>query len=368
MARFALIGLFSMGLMLRSAKADEATEPAPAEVVIPPALATERENADQRATGSTEEPSSLKTHVEPVPLPVPEAAEAVVVPLPNEGTEVIIQEGGTLQSNTADEEEDIWPKSLDFAHVRWWPGQGGMEWIPGHRDRFGMFSLTGESINNWESWEGVSSTSGMGFHFLNGPVSSDLPARLFDFSWGLHWGGEMMPGLTASLSAKAGLYTDFEDSVRDGWRFPAHAVLFHDVTDTIQTVFGVEFFDRENLQALPVVGLILRPDERVRVEAVFPEPRLAWQISKDEESEQWLSVSGQIGGGEWAIERSNTDRADVVTYNDYGLVFGFHGYTPGRREGAFEIGYLFARDLEYRSGVGDFEPDNTFFLRMSSRY
>jgi hypothetical protein len=208
----------------------------------------------------------------------------------------------------------------------------------------------------------------MGFHFLNGPVSSDLPARLFDFTWGLHWGGEMMPGLSASLSAKAGLYTDFEDSVRDGWRFPAHAVFFHDWTDTIQTAFGVEYFDRQNLQVLPVAGLILRPDERVRVEVVFPEPRLAWQVSRDEETEHWLSVSGQIGGGEWAIERSNTDLADVVTYNDYGLVFGFHGYTPGRREGSFEIGYLFARDLEYRSGAGNFEPDNTFFLRISSRY
>jgi hypothetical protein len=157
--RFALVGLFCLGLTLPAARALEAKDSPAAEAIIPPAPAAEPENAGQGAAGSTEPLPSIET---PVPLQVPQGAEAVVVPLPDEGTEVIIGEGGMLHSNSAEEEEDIWPRSLDFSQVRWWPGQGGMEWIPGHRDRFGMFSLTGESVNNWESWEGVSSRAGWG--------------------------------------------------------------------------------------------------------------------------------------------------------------------------------------------------------------
>ena len=60
--------------------------------------------------------------------------------------------------------------------------------------------------------------------------------------------------------------------------------------------------------------------------------------------------------------------ADIVTYNDYSAVFGFHHYIVGKSEHAFELGYTFARDLEYRSGAGDFKPEDIFFLRWSNRF
>ncbi len=258
----------------------------------------------------------------------------------------------------------VTPKPMDFSTSRWWPGSGTMEWMPGHRDRFGMFSITGGAAMAWENWGGVSSGFGYGLHFLNGPVQTDLPSKLYDLNWGLNWNGQLMPGWSASLAGKGGVYTDFRDSVRDGWRFPAHAVVFHDWTGTVSGAMGVKYFARDNLPPLPVVGLIFRPDDRVRIEALFPEPRIAWQVEANKDSEHWLSLSGQIGGGQWAIERANTDRADVVTYNDYRAVLGFHNYQPGESNQSFEAGYIFARDLTYRSGVGNFHPGDTFFLRF----
>lgn len=371
-ALFPLVGCLFLLQLTGLAKADDEA-PGRVRVVIPPTseespqLVPVPEPADA-ATSPSEEKKPAQPPIEnPMPDDPPTAPEPITVPSPEDGKEVIIEDGGTLKSET-EEEDEYRRKPTDFSYTRWWVTRGQTEWIPGHRDRFGMFTWKGETAHVWEDWGNLASIHGLGFHFLNGPVSSDLPSKLFDFSWGLNWIDEIGDGWSASLSGKAGLFTDFEDSVREGWRFPAHAVVFHDWTSTVQGVAGVEYFDRQNLPALPVLGVILKPNERVRLEAVFPEPRIAFRVHAEAKSENWLSFSGEIGGGEWAIERSNTDLADVVTYNDYRIVLGFHGYDLGQLDQAFEIGYLIARDLEYRSGVGDMEPDNTLFFRLSSRY
>ncbi len=288
--------------------------------------------------------------------------------------ESVIEDETTSETTTeiqigTDGDADLWPKVADFSAARWYPDGGGLTWLPGHRDRFGMVTLRSESATQLSKWDNLSFLSGMSFHFLNGPVRTDLPGKLFDFDWGLHWNGEVTDGWWANLRVTAGVYSDFEDSARDGWRFPSEAIVFTDWSDAVQAVFGVEYFDRRNLSVLPVGGVILRPDDGLRVELLFPEPRVAWKVADDDDGcERWLSLSGQIGGGEWAIERSDTDLADVVTYNDYSVVCGFHVFSPGKSDSLFEIGYVFARDLEYRSGVGDFEPDETVFFRLSTRH
>ncbi|WP_166821821.1 hypothetical protein [Thalassoroseus pseudoceratinae] len=288
--------------------------------------------------------------------------------------ETVVEDGTTSETTTeiqigTDGDSDLWPKVADFSAARWYPDGGGLTWLPGHRDRFGMFSLRSESAGQFSNWENLSLLSGMSFHFLNGPVSTDLPSKLFDFDLGLHWNGEVTDGWWANLRVTAGVYSDIEDSARDGWRFPSEAIVFTDWSNDAQAVFGVKYFDRRNLVALPVGGVILRPDDQLRLELLFPEPRVAWQVSEDDDGTQrWLSLSGQIGGGEWAIERADTDLADVVTYNDYSLVLGFHRFAPGVIDNMFEIGYVFARDLEYRSGVGNFEPEESIFFRLSARH
>ena len=347
----ALIALAGLLILSQAAIAEEES-PGQAQVFLPPAPVGN--GLPVPLTDLAVQSAGPQPMVEPMPPTVP--GENVEAPSNN----VTIRIGPKMA--------DSWPKTTDFATTRWWPGAGVMEWMPGHRDRFGMFSMTGGAAVAWENWGGISSGFGYGFHFLNGPVQSDLPSRLYDLNWGLNWNGQVMPGWSLSLAGKAGIYSDFEDSARDGWRFPAHAVVFHDWTGTVSGALGVKYFARDNLPPLPVVGLILRPDDRVRIEALFPEPRIAWRVHADGESEHWLSLSGEIGGGQWAIERANTDRADVVTYNDYRAVLGFHQYQPGEADQAFEIGYIFARDLEYRSGVGNFHPGDTFFLRFMSRF
>lgn len=268
--------------------------------------------------------------------------------------------------------EDVLDGGIDgrpFNGSGWYstPSWSSMMWRPGSGDRFGDFSLEGVSATPIEAWEGLSLTQGHGFHFLSGPTQTDMPARVFDFNMGLHWFGEISHRWWVDLAFSAGLYTDFEDSVREGWRFPSHAVVTWEYSTEIQPVVGLRYFDRDNLGLLPVAGVIVRPNDAIRIELVYPEPKIAWRVSTDADEERWLSLSGRIGGGEWAIERSDTDLADVVTYNDYQLVLAFSTVGNARSISSFELGYVFDRDLEYRSGQGNFKPTETFFIRLVTR-
>lgn len=332
--------------------------PAPTEISAEPSSPTPIDEPGT-SNASTMPPEPATVH-DPISVPVPDSPiESLPEPEDNDSG---------IRIRIGPDSDEGHPNLIDFSDTRFWPAYGGMKWMPGHRDKFGMFSLTGESAVEWDDWGGLAFLSGYGYHFLNGPVQTDLPSKVFDFTWGLHWSGEITEDWSASLTGRVGIFADFEDSVRDGWRFPADAVVFHDWNETVRGVGGVKYLDRENLPALPVLGVILRPDDRVRIEAILPEPRIAWRVFADEDSENWLSVAGEIGGGEWAIERANTDLADIVTYNDYSAILGFHHYNIGQSEHAFELGYTFARELEYRSGVGDFDPEDTFFLRWSGHY
>ncbi len=247
------------------------------------------------------------------------------------------------------------------------PEWDALNWRSGNNGRFGEFSFEGVGAYPFKTWEGLSFTSGGGYHFLNGPTQSDMPPRLFEFNWGLHYFGETSDGVWLDMGFSVGIYTDFEDSVREGWRFPTHAVFSWESAPGIQPVLGLRFFDRDNLGLLPVAGVILQPEDGLRFELIFPEPKVAFRVSESTKNEHWLSLSGRIGGGEWAIEREPSGLADVVNYNDYQLVFGLESINEKFEINALEIGYSFNRELKYRSGAGSFDPAETIFVRLVTR-
>jgi hypothetical protein len=157
--------------------------------------------------------------------------------------------------------------------------------------------------------------------------------------------------------------SDFEGSSRDGIRFPGHAVGFLKVAPRWELVFGVDYLDRGDLKILPVAGLIVVPHRHVRLEIVFPRPRLVLQLTHNHR----LSLGGELGGGSWAIERTNLVD-DLATYRDLRLSIGLEHATDDGDLSAFEIAYLFDRKLEYTSGIGDYYPRDTVMLRLIQTY
>ena len=153
--------------------------------------------------------------------------------------------------------------------------------------------------------------------------------------------------------------------MREGLRFPGHGVLYYTPSDTFQLLVGIDYLDRDDIAWLPVVGAVYKPHPDFRVDAVFPRPRVASRLG----GERWLYLAAEMDGGTWAIQRADCTN-DVATYRDYRLCLGVqHGEEKGEQTTSYlEVGYVFARHLEYRSGTPSYDPLSTTLLRVVTCY
>lgn len=235
------------------------------------------------------------------------------------------------------------------------------DWLPGGGDQFGMFSLESlPSLPQNQTWGLV---SGLGFHFLSGPVRTDMPPRLFDFQIGGQVRKAYSDDFRYDVQFCIGAFSDFEGSAREGIRYPGHAVGYYRWLPGCEFAFGIDYLDRDDIQMLPIAGVILTPTDNLRLELVFPRPSIEYRFSPL----STIYVAGELGGGTWAIERV-PDRDDVVTYRDLKVLFGISTRDDDGSVGGIEIGYVFGRDLSYRSGVGDYSLGDAVLIRSTTRY
>lgn len=242
------------------------------------------------------------------------------------------------------------------------PTTSATTWIPGDADKFGWVSL--ENFATIGFGREVGWSLGAGFHFLDGPVSTEMPPRLFDFSMGYQRIEWLRPNVGWDFSFRVGVYSDFEGSADEGLRFPSHLVTYWRLAPTITFLLGVDYLDWDTLRILPVTGWVWVPTDNFRIDVVFPRPRVAMRIR---DTDTWLALGGELGGGTWAIERNHAVD-DNVTYQDLRLVFSIetrHGSGVGN---ALEIGYVFDRKLRYTSGVPGLDPTEALMLRLAVRY
>jgi hypothetical protein len=233
------------------------------------------------------------------------------------------------------------------------------QWLLGKRDELGIFSLQflGESGTD----TGAKKLDlGVAVHFISGPVQTDLPPRVYDFTLGLPFRGTIGESWRFDLMFRTGWYSDFEGSAREGIRFPSHLVLYQQATDWWQWVLGVDYLDRDDIRLLPVFGALWIPGENWRFEAVFPRPLIGHRVRGN----RWFYFAAQMGGGTWDIRRQ-WGAEDVFTYRDLQLLLGVEGFGLGS---FLEVGYVFQRHLEYRSGTPLYQPPDALLLRSVLRF
>jgi hypothetical protein len=234
------------------------------------------------------------------------------------------------------------------------------EWMVGNGDQFGDFSFGDDCYQPG----GVDSGLGLGFavHFLSGPDQTDMPPRLYNFLAG-YQKREKLGDFAYDVSVGVNAASDFEGSSRKGIRFPAHAVGYVALTENLDVVLGADFLDRADIHWLPVAGFVWCPLSDLRLELVFPQPRVDFQLNE----EYRLYLAGGLGGGTWAVER-DSEVDDLVSYRDLRAAVGLEHATETSGWHAYEIAVLFDRDLEYTSGVGDYSPNPTVLVRSVSRF
>ena len=256
---------------------------------------------------------------------------------------------------------------------------GSLDWIIGNQ--FGMFSLKNNHYQNagLESGIGV----GLDFNFVSGPAETDMPPRLYDFS--LAYQCRRRIGVLAyDVAASVMASSDFDGSAREGIRYPGHAVGFLRVGPAAELVFGVDYLDWGDIKLLPVGGLIWTPNDKVRLELVFPRPRATFALppsvwpwnqacegcsptESPDHKEHRFYIAGDLGGGTWAVERGGK-YDDLATYRDLRVRFGLECVGHGGARSALEVAYLFDRRLIFTSGNGNMRLDDTAMIRWITCY
>lgn len=205
-------------------------------------------------------------------------------------------------------------------------------------------------------------TPGYNMHLLSGPQSTDLPARLHDAYIDFMWLPTFVNRYTLLLAVMPGYYSDFEVRDADAFRVTGKGLLIYDaIPDRLQLIGGVIYLGRDNLKLLPVGGVIWNPTDFLRLELIFPKPKLAACVNSGYGFEDWIYTTAEYGGNTYSIERTSTSH-DKVTLQDYRVLLGLERKLNGGTGYSIEAGYVFGRRVTYLSG-GGFEPDDTFLLR-----
>ena len=206
-------------------------------------------------------------------------------------------------------------------------------------------------------------TSGFNARLLDGPIAPELPSQLYDaymeFRW-LHkrdWGG-MEFGVTP------GLYSDFEQNSDEALRIKGRAGTLYEWRPDLKVVVGILYLDRRDINWLPVGGVIYTPTPDTRYELIFPRTKVGWRFAYDcvHLVEDWLYVGAEFAGDEWVFERT-TGALDTMTMRDIRVRVGVERKRDGGGGHHLEVGYVLARELEFTSGVPQYEPDGTFMVR-----
>lgn len=299
--------------------------------------------------------------LQPLSIDAVEVPEFEFAELAQAESDQIVTIESTAIHTSAQETETLETQPIEFGD---WLGYNSTKsdttWLIANGDNLGIFSM--ESFPTLSLTDESSIETGTGFHFLNGPVATDMPPRLFDFQIAAHSRATQTKNFIFDLKLGIGVFSDFEGSARKGVRFPGHAVAYYQWNPCLVSVLGIESLDRDDVSVLPVAGWVWRPREDLVLDLIFPRPKAQVKISPDNA----MYISGELGGGTWAIERV-TGLNDVATYRDLRMVLGIVDLDDDD-DSALEIGWAFARALEYRSGLGNYHPDDSFILRFRSLY
>lgn len=238
--------------------------------------------------------------------------------------------------------------------------------LPGSGDSFGLFSVDFRSAPRVDLPQSgtLSMPTGWGITWLDGPTSMDLPPQLYHLTIDMGGVSRVNDQWTFDLGVTPGWFTDFENRRPEAFRMMGRAVAYRDLDSHRQVAAGFVYLDRDDIPALPVVGMVLDdPDAGYHHELVFPRPRLSWRWKETVDTSRWVYVGSELGGGSWAIKRQ--DRTpDVVTLRDLRLLGGLEFRSNQRRLATIEAGVVFGREIETRTGIGDYSPPATGMVRM----
>jgi len=235
--------------------------------------------------------------------------------------------------------------------------------MPGDGQQFGWLDFDNTPYLGEHESGGFAAS--IGLHLLSGPEQAPLPPRLWDFAIGYQNRSTLSELFSYDIASNIGVYSDFEDSARDGVRVLGHAVGILHANDNLDWVFGVDYLDRDDYRMLPVFGYSWRDAQNPTwmFDMVFPRPKVQVALPDC----QTLYVAGLLGGGTWDIEMPY-EVNDVMTYRDFRLMVGLENLLPSRARSSVELGWAFGRKLTFRDRLGAVDFGDAFLVQWVTRH
>ena len=188
-------------------------------------------------------------------------------------------------------------------------------------------------------------------HNWQGPNSStgnDLPGSAYSAYLSFDHSTPLDQQFGGELNFTTGVYSDFSTFNQHSLRFTGVGLLWMRLSPVSTVKLGVEYLDRVEIKLLPAGGLFWTPDPNTRLSFYFPRPKFAKRFPNFGNVEVWGYVSGEYGGGSWTIKREANFK-DQVDLNDMRVMAGLEWIGVRGVTGFGEVGYVFERQLIYRS-------------------
>lgn len=191
-------------------------------------------------------------------------------------------------------------------------------------------------------------------HLWDGPVSdtAGLPRSAYSAFLDVGWYSDPNKILSTEFGIRVGAFTDFDTFESESIRILGKAIASFRWTPTTTLKAGVIYLDRNSIKLVPAGGIICQTTPYKRYEFFFPQPKFSHYMRTVGTQDVWWYLAGDYGGGSWTVKRADGAN-DSVDINEIrlllGLEFGDNNFIrTGRRNGFFEIGWAFEREIEYR--------------------
>ncbi len=203
--------------------------------------------------------------------------------------------------------------------------------------------------------------------WIDGPANIDVPAQLFSQSLVIGWRRVINERLNIVAGIQPGFYND-DEADDDGFRLGGLALVNYQlIPDQLTFTLGVVYTGRNDVNIIPGVGLTWVPEPNTRFELNFPKPKIARRVSHIPfVLEDWVYLHGSFGGGEWAVRRTSGED-DEFTLRDFRVGVGFERILNGGTGFHFDIGYVFARTLEFLDEV-EVDLNESFLIEAGLRF
>jgi len=216
---------------------------------------------------------------------------------------------------------------------------------------------------------------GINYTSLQTPESFGIPEDLFEYSVGIASVRKLSERWNVRSILGVELATDNENRSSDAWRFRGGVFATYSRNENVNWTVGAIAMGRQDLPVIPVVGAVWLPSPSVRVDLVYPQPRINGLLFDDGDRQQWVYFGGGTSGSTWGYQRFDAID-DQLTYSDLRVVLGLESRPAGSSGMPFvrgktmqlELGYVFSRELEFEQTTRRESLGDALMLSFSTKF